>query len=162
VTPELLKDWLSMTVPHPTQGIHISLGNLKEHPYFEPLVRRIEDAYGVVTRLRVLVMEPGCEALKPHTHKADSIVYYPYDHRIGVSSGQVSRAGVKAGSHVRIASKLEHYVGANITEEPRISVVMEINDPYFTIKDGECATCRKWRDRMPAAIRDYMDKRWPL
>ncbi len=162
MTPELLKEWLAFTVPHPVPGINISLGNMRDHPTFQHVVRKVENAYGRVTRLRVLVMEPGCEALKPHIHKADSIVYYPYDHSIGVSSDQVSRAGIKADSYLRIPSALEHYVGPNTTDEPRVSVVMEINDPYFTIKDGECATCRKWRDRMPKAIRDYMDKRWPL
>ncbi len=160
---EELNEWLGLTQPHPNPGIHISPQSLHEHPLFQNLVKKVEDAYGVVSRLRVLVMEPGSAALKPHRHRADSIVYYPYDHAIGLSSDKVSRAGVKADSFLRIPSTLKHYVGPNVTDEPRVSVVMEINDPYFKMGHTKgCEKCKEWRAKMPKIIRDFMDKRWPL
>lgn len=163
MTPEDLNEWLSMTEPHPTPGISIST-DLKDHPIFRHIVEAVNNGYGIVTRLRVLIMEPGCGAIKNHTHRVNSIVWYPYDHAIGCAFDYHSAAGTKADTYYRIPPNVAHYVPANTTDEPRISVAMEVEEPYFKLsrKPGECIVCRKWRAWMPKIIRDYMDKRWPL
>lgn len=163
MTPEDFDEWLSMTHSHRTPGISIS-ADLKDDSVFRHIVEAVNNGYGIVTRLRVLIMEPGCGAIENHIHKVNSIVWYPYDHPIGCAFEKFSAAGTKADTYYRIPPDVVHSVPANTTDEPRISVAMEVSEPYFTIlrSPGECMVCRKWRDRMPKIIRDYMDKRWPL
>jgi hypothetical protein len=164
VEREELDQWLSLCGPHPKDGIFIS-EDVKDRPELAPVVDRIGRTWGKVERCRILIMMPGSEAIDPHIHKVQSWLFYPHPHPVGLSWRRNGKTYQKpeARGYVSLEADTEHWVDANTTDEPRISIVMEVPNPQLVIGTRtECAKCRKWRNRMPKVIRDYMDRRWPL